>query len=163
MSLVRSTRLADAPSLWPVFDAVCRERRYLGTLEAPALEQFQAFVSSVVDAGSAYFVAEADGRIVGWCDALPGPAAMGTNHVGRLGMGVLKDFRGRGIGRQLLEATIAKARERGLEKIELSVYATNLSAIGLYRNFGFQEEGRKKRGRLVDGIYDDVILMGLAL
>ena len=51
----------------------------------------------------------------------------------------------------------------GLEKIELSVYCSNVAAINLYRNLGFEEEGRKKRGRLVDGSYDDVLLMALDL
>ena len=33
----------------------------------------------------------------------------------------------------------------------------------LYEKLGFSEEGRKKKGRLAYGIYDDVILMGLLL
>jgi len=45
----------------------------------------------------------------------------------------------------------------------LGVFSSNEPAIALYRSLGFQEEGRKKRGRFVDGIYDDVILMALEL
>jgi hypothetical protein len=45
----------------------------------------------------------------------------------------------------------------------LSVYASNLPAIALYRKLEFVEEGRRIRGRLVDGQYDDVILMGFDL
>jgi len=76
-------------------------------------------------------------------------------------MGVLKSRRGKGIGRRLIEATIAGAKAVGLEKIELSVYASNKPAIALYRRVGFREEGRRLRGRLVDGIYDDVFIMAL--
>jgi ribosomal protein S18 acetylase RimI-like enzyme len=78
-------------------------------------------------------------------------------------MGVLRAYRGKGIGRRLVEATIAKARELGLEKIELNVYSSNDAAIALYRSLKFVDEGRKVRGRLMDGIYDDVIIMGLDL
>ena len=62
-----------------------------------------------------------------------------------------------------MDATIGKSRVIGLEKIELSVYSSNEAAIALYRSFGFEEEGRRRRGRLVDGVHDDVILMGLFL
>jgi ribosomal protein S18 acetylase RimI-like enzyme len=160
---VRPIRNEDAPGLRKVLDEVSRERKYLGRLEAPPEEKFRAFVESIVESGHSQFVAEGDGQIVGWCDALPGTVSAGTAHVCHLGMGVLKKFRSRGISRRLAEATIKKARARGLEKIELSVYSSNDTAIALYRNLGFQEEGRKVRGRLVDGIYDDVVLMALAL
>ena len=132
-------------------------------LEAPPIEQVQSFVASNIMAGSPQFVAEEEGRIVGWCDVTPGSAAVGTAHVGRLGMGVLIGYRGRKVGRRLIHATIEKARMLGLEKIELGVFSSNEPALALYRSLGFQEEGRKKRGRFVDGIYDDVILMALEL
>jgi ribosomal protein S18 acetylase RimI-like enzyme len=160
---IRPIQKEDALELRKVLDAVSRERRYLGRLEAPPEDRFCAFIESIVESGHSQFVGEEDGQIIGWCDALPGTASTGTAHVGHLGMGVLKTFRGKGLGRRLAEATIEKARALGLEKIELSVYSSNDAAIALYRNLGFREEGRKVRGRLVDGIYDDVILMGLAL
>ena len=163
MISIRPIRKIDAAAFREVLDAVSRERRFLGGLEAPPEERVRAFVESNVDSGYSQFVAEEDGRLVGWCDALPGTPPAGTAHIGYLGMGVLQAYRSKGIGRRLVEATIAKAREFGLEKIELSVYSSNDAAIALYRNLGFVDEGRKKRGRLVDGIYDDVLLMALEL
>ena len=162
MIQIRPIRESDAPGFNAAVDAVCREKRYLATLEGPPLESSIQFVACNVKAGHPQFVAEdAEGRIVGWCDAIPGGA--GTAHIGGLGMGVLKDFRGQGIGKRLLQATIDGARRIGLEKIELSVYSSNEAAIALYRSLGFVEEGLKKRGRLVEGIYDDVLLMALHL
>jgi L-amino acid N-acyltransferase YncA len=163
MIVVRQIREEDAPAFREVLDAVCRERRYLARLEAPSIDRVHAFVSSNVKAGYPQLVAEDDGKIVGWCDALPGDASSGATHVGRLGMGVLREYRRRNIGRRLIEATIEKAMLLGLEKIELSVHASNEPAIALYRSVGFEEEGRKKRGWLVDGAYDDILLMALEL
>jgi putative acetyltransferase len=51
-------------------------------------------------------------------------------HVGVLGMGVLAEARGRGIGRSLMQAALAAARER-FEQVELSVYASNARAHAL--------------------------------
>jgi ribosomal protein S18 acetylase RimI-like enzyme len=76
-------------------------------------------------------------------------------------MGVLKGYRGMGIGRGLLMAALDKARARGLERIELEVFASNQAAIALYKSAGFVIEGIKKRGRKLEGIYDDVVCMAL--
>lgn len=161
--LIRPIRESDTAGFAETLGAVCRERRYLATVEPPPLAKVAGFVSENVRLGHPQYVADEGGRVVGWCDAIPGAPGSGTRHVGGLGMGVLASHRGRGIGAGLLAATIDGAKRAGLEKIELSVYSSNLPAIGLYRRFGFVDEGCRKRGRLVDGIYDDVLIMGLFL
>jgi ribosomal protein S18 acetylase RimI-like enzyme len=161
MITIRSIRETDATAFHSILGSVCRERRYLATVEGPPLENVAKFVAENVQKGYPQFVADDGGPIIGWCDAIPGDG--GRTHIGGLGMGVLKEHRGKGIGQRLLEVTIEGARAMGLEKIELSVYSSNLPAIALYRKAGFEEEGLKKRGRLVDGIYDDVVLMALHL
>ena len=141
-------------------DAVARERRYLGFLEAPPLERVRAFVETNIAENLPQFVAVLGGRVVGWCDISP-ETLPGFTHVGRLGMGVHADFRGRGIGSRLLKATLEKARAIGLERVELEVYASNTVAIALYERAGFAREGLKARGRKTDEGYDDVVQMGL--
>jgi len=158
---IRRIRESDAVMFRDALDAVCRERRFLARPEAPPLAGVQAFVAGNVKRDIPQFVALDGERIVGWCDALPGD--FGTSHIGRMSIGIIKGYRRRGIGRQLMEATIARARETGLEKLELTVYSSNEAAIALYLKFNFEEEGRKKRGRFVDSVYDDVILMALVL
>ena len=55
------------------------------------------------------------------------------------------------------------ANEADFERIELSVYASNTASQALYRTVGFVEEGVKKRGRKLDGVYEDVIIMAKLL
>jgi ribosomal protein S18 acetylase RimI-like enzyme len=163
MILIRPAREGDGTAFHALLDAVARERRFLAALEAPSLERMQEFVDNNAKKGLPQFFAFDGDQLVGWCDAIPGDVSGGSPHVSRLGMGVAKTHRGRGIGRQLMEVTIARCRELGLEKIELGVYSSNEPAIALYRKLGFRDEGRRIRSRLVDGIYDDVIAMGLFL
>jgi ribosomal-protein-alanine N-acetyltransferase len=58
--------------------------------------------------------------------------------------GVFVDHRyhGKGIGRRLTTWTIAHARNCGYPAVRLSVYASNVSALGLYRSLGFREQRR---------------------
>jgi L-amino acid N-acyltransferase YncA len=160
---IREIRSGDAPSYREALDAVCRERRFLAGLAAPSSKDTQAFVDRNIAADHPHFVAVEDCAVIGWCDAIPGDPATGLGHVARMGMAVAKAHRGKGIGRRLMEAVIDKARRNGIEKIELSVYSTNQGAAALYLSAGFVVEGRKVKARLVDGTYDDILLMGLFL
>ncbi len=120
-------------------DSVCREGRFLATLQAPPIEQTRAFVASQTASGNPMFVAVADGEVVGWCDVTPHRHPIHA-HRGVLGMGVRADFRGRGVGRQLLEATLDAARHRGLERVELIVRVSNVAAVRIYDRAGYDRE-----------------------
>jgi len=50
---------------------------------------------------------------------------------------VVPSLRGRGIGRALLEASIALSRERGATNIDLNTGETDVAARGLYESAGF--------------------------
>lgn len=78
-------------------------------------------------------------------------------------MGVHPAYRGQGIGARLLAACIAKARTRGITRIELEARIDNQRAIGLYRKLGFVHEARKKNAMRFDGVYYDAVQMCLVL
>jgi ribosomal protein S18 acetylase RimI-like enzyme len=141
-------------------DAVARERRHLGLVEAFPPDATRASALKCIAEGVPRFVALLDGEVVGWCDVFP-LKLEGFRHRGDLGMGVYERFRHMGIGEQLLRRTIQAAKEMGLERIDLEVYASNVPAIRLYQKIGFGVEGVKKRGRKLDGQYDDIIDMVL--
>ena len=82
-----------------------------------------------------------EGRLVGaaWCRFFPGDdAGYGfiSPKVPEVSIGVVSDFRGRGVGRRLMVGLIEEARSRGIERLSLSVEVENL-AIGLYSKLGF--------------------------
>lgn len=86
-----------------------------------------------------------------------------VGHVATLGMMIDEPWRGRGLGRVLMDAMLgwARAHPRVL-RVELDVLETNDVGLALYRRCGFEEEGRKRRAFLQpDGSFVDLILMGL--
>ena len=101
-----------------------------------------------------------DGKIVGNIDFHAGNRRR-IAHVGEFGMGMLPEFRNKGLGSLLLESMIEWAKQTAqLEKINLHVIDSNAQAIGLYRKFGFKEEGRRPRQfKYSDGNYADDVLM----
>ena len=141
-------------------DFVARERRYLSFLEAPPLESVRAFVLDNISHGYPQLVAVLAGQVVGWCDVVPKPRPIYA-HVGVLGMGLLPEFRGQGLGDRLIRQTLAAARAFGLTRVELSVRENNASAIALYKRVGFGIEGLQRNATRVDGVYENVVLMAI--
>ena len=149
-----------ATSFHECLDVVAREKRYLAQIEAPPLERVRSFVRESVANDCAQFVALVGGRVVGWADIFPAwPPAIA--HCGGLGMGVLPEYRRRGIGTRLLGSCISKAQTKGITRIELEVRGDNSAAIRLYEQFGFVREAVKERGMRFDGVYYDSVLMSL--
>jgi ribosomal protein S18 acetylase RimI-like enzyme len=89
-----------------------------------------------------------------WSTLLPSLA-----HVGQLGTFLLPQWRGRGVGRQLWDATETFAHQAAYEKLLIQVRASNMGAQGFYRTLGFKECGRLTRQVRIDGVSDDEVLM----
>jgi len=130
----------------------------LTLLEAPPLEASRAFWGGLIEEGSPFEVAVDREKIVGWCDVTPiGRPTL--SHVGVLGMGLLPDYRGGGIGRRLMESALRRAPAIGIERVELHVFADNGRARRLYEASGFVVEGTHPRRLKIDGRYRDDIMM----
>jgi RimJ/RimL family protein N-acetyltransferase len=141
-------------------DFVARERRYLAFLKAPPPESTRAFVLDHIKRGHPQLVAVTAGEVVGWCDitAKDRPVYAQT---GVLGMGLLPPFRGQGLGRDLMQRTLAAAKTFGFHRVELTVREHNARAIALYEKIGFKTEGVQREAVHVDGVYEDLILMAV--
>ncbi|MBR5766859.1 MAG: ribosomal protein S18-alanine N-acetyltransferase [Lachnospiraceae bacterium] len=72
---------------------------------------------------------------------------------------VKEAFRGRSIGRKLMEAALEKARSVGGKEFTLEVRASNKAAISLYESLGFVEEGKRKN--FYSDPVEDAIIMWL--
>jgi ribosomal protein S18 acetylase RimI-like enzyme len=153
---------SDTPAFRECLDRVARERRFLALLEAPALKSMEEFIAEGLRNGVPRVVAKAEGNLVGWCDIQTGWHHT-LRHCGSLGMGVLPEFRGQGLGQRLLENCIAIARQAGVTRVELEARSDNERALSLYRRMGFEFEGVKRRGMQVDGEYKDTTAMALLL
>lgn len=101
-----------------------------------------------------YMVAEEEGEILGYC-GLWGVAGEGQiNNVA-----VKEEHRGKHIGYVMLKGLIQKGMEYGLAAFTLEVRRSNMFAITLYENLGFQDVGIRKN--FYDYPKEDAIIMWL--
>lgn len=152
----------DMPSLFQWADDP-EDGRFNEPYRPPNWSRQEAFwLNADGDPGRVFFAvrSRSDTDIIGYVqimqiDAIHRSATLGI----RIGK---RDERGRGRGREALDLAIRYCwNHLNLSRLALSVFAGNDRAIALYRSLGFQEEGRLRRARFIDGEWVDVILMGM--
>ncbi len=137
MSTIRDARSEDWAAIWPFFGPIVEAGDTfsypLGMSSARARELWMLHAPS-----RTVVAVEQDGQVVGTANMHPnwsGPAA----HIASGNFMVDPAHAGRGIGRELLEETLAWARREGYRAMLFNAVAeTNERAVRLYRSAGFE-------------------------
>ena len=131
---------------------------------APDMSQGREFIQNLTESeNSLLLVAVHDDRIIANLD-ITGGRRRRLRHTGLLGLGMLAEYRSKGLGTLLLQAGIRWAKANPmLEKLWLQILAGNKQAIALYKKLGFEEEGRQKNFVKTPEGYLDNLLMSYSL
>jgi ribosomal-protein-alanine N-acetyltransferase len=86
-----------------------------------------------------FLVAEADEQVVGY---ICGEYLFKRGHI--ISLAIKRGYRGRGIGKELLNMFVRSAVIRGIEEVYLEVSIENVDAINFYRKMGFKVSGNIK-------------------
>lgn len=112
------------------------------------------------DPRSAMVAAMVDGKLAGNSSVYGVGAKRKKQHRCMMGIALVEEFWGLGIGTALIGFLTELARQIGYEQMELIVVADNKRARALYEKCGFIECGRQHHGmKFDDGSYHDEILM----
>ncbi len=93
---------------------------------------FGAIASAFENPSYGMFVAEEGGEVIGY-----GCACTTVDTSDLENVLVAEEYRNSGVGKAVLNAVIADAKERGAEKMFLEVRVSNSSALKLYLSCGF--------------------------
>lgn len=164
---IKSAETKDAERIMGLMKVIDNETTFL--LREPdefnlTLEQEQSFINSKLNSQKGIFItAEIDGKPIATC-GLEGSNRKRLQHVANLAIAVKKEYWGIGIGKKLIEASIAWAKDNGISRITLTVDTVNYRAISLYTKLGFEVEGTFRNDKkLADGSYTNGYAMALLL
>lgn len=127
------------------------------------VEEEAKVLSDCLNAPKQFMIAARDGeRIVGNLGIFPATGPF-MEHSAKLGIGLISEFHGQGLGLALMRYSMEIAKSVGLHRIELSVRTYNKAGIALYEKTGFQRVGLLKDAVFIDGTYRDEFLYQLML
>jgi phosphinothricin acetyltransferase len=105
------------------------------------------------------FLAERDGRVVGWIALSPASRRPCYAGVAEISVYVAEDARGNGVGTELLAAVVASAERDGLWTLQTNVFPENEPSLALLRRFGFRTVGTRERIGRLHGVWRDTVLV----
>jgi L-amino acid N-acyltransferase YncA len=123
--------------------------------EAPERERWDA---SHLRACRLVALGEGD-RVAGWAALSPVSARQVYAGVAEVSVYVGAEFRGRGIGRALLEALVRESESEGIWTLQASIFPENVASVALHKSCGFREVGRRERVGKLEGRWRDTILL----
>jgi L-amino acid N-acyltransferase len=108
-------------------------------------------------------VADEGGRVIGWARLYPWSPRPAYLRTAENAVYVDASARGRGVGRELLERLIARARDMGIKVIVARIVTGNPASAALHRAMGYERIGIMRRVGEKFGRVLDVELMDLHL
>jgi ribosomal protein S18 acetylase RimI-like enzyme len=123
---------------------------------------FGELYRKILDGDGVASVADEGGQVVGLCTVERNDRTVEVHDIGTLGMMVAPSYRGRGVGRKLLDHALTLSRAR-FEVVLLTVRADNAAARRLYDQVGFQAFGSMPHGFRRGGRWHEMVWMWMDL
>ncbi len=155
---IRAAALDDAAAVCTIYNQGIEDRVATLETELRTPEERRQWMAARA-ARHPVVVATAGGDVVGWGSLNSFNPRPAYDNVVDLSVYVERGWRGRGVGRALLQHLLALAKALGYHKMVLATFPYNEAGVSLYTRMGFSQVGvYHEQGRL-DGRWVDVLIM----
>lgn len=161
--ILRYPKPSDAQDLMNLINSLVKERADIAKSKPVTIQEEKLWlknsITSIKNKEKIIILAEMDGICVGSCEVTKDTYDV-SRHVGTLGIGIIKQARGVGIGTTLIKTTLDEVKKKlGLELVKLYVFDSNGIGKSIYAELGFKEIGRIPKGVYHNKKYKDDIIM----
>lgn len=154
---IRPIVLEDAASYRQCWQIIAKEHLYLVETKVPPLAQIRANLRKNLRLKNPFLVAVDGTRVVGlafvWRTHWPS-----LSHNGDLGIRILPEYRGMGLGTKLMTAILKKCRGK-IDSVIATVIGKNRQAQKLFKKMGFEHRVRSKNFVKMAYGFDDMVVM----
>jgi phosphinothricin acetyltransferase len=100
-----------------------------------------------------------DDRVIGWAALSAVSRRSVYAGVAEVSVYVGAKARGRGVGRQLLQALVAESERQGIWTLQAGIFPENHASLSVHERSGFRVVGRRERLGNMNGVWRDVVLL----
>lgn len=104
-------------------------------------------------------VATSEERVMGWAALSSVSARAVYAGVAETSVYVGDDWRGKGVGRALLEALLVQSESNGIWTLQASIFPENTASLNLHLSRGFRVVGSRERIGKMEGTWRDTVLL----
>lgn len=160
--IVRDATMHDAQACAGIYAPYVRDTAITFEVEAPTASAMAERIALAAE-DHAFLVLEAGGRVAGYAYGGAFKARAAYRWSCEVSVYLAMDHRGRGGGRALYEALLARLAARGYRTAVAGMTLPNDASVGLHRAMGFEACGTYRRIGWKHGAWHDVAWMQRAL
>jgi len=139
MIQIREAIQDDLPQLLTIYNDIILHTTAVYDYEPHTLEMREAWFKTKQEQGFPVFVAEEDGKILGFSSIGPFRAWAAYKYSVENSVYVSAKQRGKGIGKLLIPPLIDASKKMGMHTIIAGIDASNEASLKLHKSFGFEE------------------------
>lgn len=158
IGVIRVAMESDIPTIQSIYNQGIEDR--IATLETEVKDYI--YMKEWFDKHHGRYkiiVAEKEKQIAGWASINQYNNRCAYDGVADISVYISREYRGKGLGKLLLNELESLARENGFHKMVLFTFPFNQLGQGLYKKMGFREVGVFKNQGILDGKFVDVMAM----
>lgn len=164
MNLVyRNATLDDLPAIVAIYNSTIVSRQVTADLEPVSVESRLPWFHAHGPHARPLWVSEVAGRVVAWLSFSDFYGRPAYHHTAEISLYLDETVRGRGLGKQLLDAALKAAPALQIDTVLGFVFGHNTPSLRLFDGFGFETWGRLPRVAVLDGVERDLVILGRRL
>lgn len=163
MVTIRTAREEDLAAILDIYNHIILNTAAVYHYQAHTMEMRKAWYDSRIEGGYPVFVAESEGKVVGFSSYGPFRPWPGYKYTVENSVYVADGQRGKGIGPLLMAPLIEHARGKDMHAIIAVIDADNDASVQLHRRFGFEVVGQFRQVGYKFGRWLNLTFMELLL
>lgn len=159
---VRAAKRGDAAAIAEIYNQGIRGRGATFETEERATEERECWLASHAPHHPCLVATVADGageRVIGWASTSEYRSRECYRGIAEFSVYVHDGWRGRGVGRALIDALVLAAEAAGLWKLVSRIFPENAGSRALCASAGFREVGIYERHAQLDGVWKDCVIV----
>jgi L-amino acid N-acyltransferase YncA len=151
---IRSFRKEDWSQVKEIYEQGMATGQATFETKVPSFEKWESTIAE-----NLCLVAENVEGIQGWCKISRVSDRCVYEGVGEVSVYIRNGSRGKGLGKQLLQAIIKESEEKGFWTLTAGVFPENIPSLRLHQSVGFRKVGIRQRIGKLNGVWRDVVLL----
>lgn len=157
---VSNATLKDLPTIVEIYNSTISSRMVTADTDPVSVQSRESWFHEHSPSHRPLWLVKHEGETCGWISFQPFYGRPAYNGTAEISIYIHEDFRGKGLGKAMLQKAIDACPTLQIKTILGFIFAHNEPSLRLFKRFGFEQWAHLPQVAELDGIERDLIILG---